>query len=170
MNNRKFLLLLLSFVVFVNYLNYVMPNRNNLHDTIQLLSYKINKEKRLGNVKLNAKQLQLPFKMLFYNGKKVNYSQAMGKFQEAITKAAKGNCTIRRLQWAQVPLSTKWYDVLKINTVLECKPRNMFVFINNLRKNDKIYNIKNFSIYNMHTKQMLQLNMQLISYRIHNEK
>ena len=148
----------------------MMPNRNKLHKKTQLLSYKIDKEKRLGSTKPDAKQLQLPFKTLFYDGKKFNYSQAMGDFQELITNAAKDNCTVKRLKWAQVPLTTKWYDVLKIDTALECKPRKMFVFINKLRKNSKIYNIKNFSIYRMQNKPMLLLHMQLISYRMHHEK
>lgn len=170
MNNYKLLLLLLSSVVFVNYLNYMMPNRDKLHKKIELLSYKIEKEKRLGSVKPDIKQLQLPFKTLFYDGKKFNYSQAMGDFQEHITKAAKANCNIKHLKWSQVPLSTKWYDVLKIDTALECTPRNVFLFINKLRKSAKIYNIKNFTIYKMRKKPMLQLHMQLISYRMHHEK
>lgn len=170
MNNYKFLLLLLSFVIFVNYLNYMMPNRDKLHKKIELLSYKMDKEKRLGSTKPDMKTLQLPFERLFYDANKFNYSQAMGDFQEHITKAAKESCTIKYLKWAQVPLSTKWYDVLKIDTALECTPNKMFLFVNTLRKDAKLYNIKNFTIYKMRNKPMLQLHMQLTSYRIHNEK
>ena len=169
MNNYKLLLLLLSSVVFVNYLNYMMPDDDKLHKKIELLSYKIDKEKRLGSVKPDIKQLQLPFKSLFYDAKKFNYSQAMGDFQEQITKVAKDTCTIKRLKWAQVPLSTKWYDVLKIDTALECTPQKMFLFINRLRSKGKLQNIKNFTIYKMRNKPMLQLHMQLISYRMHHE-
>ncbi len=170
MNNYKLLILLFSFVLFVNYINYMMPDRDKLHKKIELLSHKIDKEKRLGSQKPDMKQLQLPFETLFYDGKKFNYSQAMGDFQERITNAAKDNCTVKRLKWAQVPLSTKWYDVLKIDTALECTPKNMFLFINKLRKNGNIYNIRNFTIYKMRNKPMLQLHMQLISYRVHHEK
>ncbi len=148
----------------------MMPNRDKLHSKIELLTYKIEKENRLNTQKPDIKKLKLPFKTLFYDGKKFNYSQAMGNFQELITKAAKDNCTITHLQWAQVPLSTKWYDVLKINTTLRCSPKKMFLFINKLRKNNKIYNIKNFTIYKLQNKPMLQLYMQLVSYRIHYEK
>ena len=170
MNNYKLLFLLFSVVIFVNYINYMMPNRDRLHKKIELLTYKIDKENRLGNATPNMKQLQLPFKALFYDGKKINYSQAMGDFQEAITKATKGNCEIKHLKWAQVPLSRKWYDVLKIDTALECTPRNLFIFINKLRKNSKIYNIVNFTIHKMRNRPVLQLHMQLMSYRIHHEK
>lgn len=148
----------------------MMPDRDKLHKKIELLSYKIEKENHLGSAKPDMKELELPLATLFYDGKKFNYSQAMGDFQESITRAAKANCTIKRLKWAQVPLSAKWYDVLKIDTALECTPKNVFLFINKLRKNSKIYNIKNFTIYRMRNKPMLQLHMQLISYRIHYEK
>ena len=147
-----------------------MPNRDKLHEKIELLSYKIDKEKRLGSTKPEKRQLKLPFKTLFYDGEKFNYSQAMGDFQEQVTKAAKKNCAIKHLKWAQVPLSTKWYDVLKIDTALECTPKKMFLFVNRLRKKGKVQNIKNFTIYKMRNKAMLQLHMQLISYRIHHEK
>jgi len=170
MNNYKLLLLLLSFVAFVNYINYLMPERDKLHKQIELLTYKIDKEKKLNRQKPDIEQLQLPFDTLFYDGKKFNYSQAMGDFQEAITDAAKDICTLKRLKWAQVPLSTKWYDVLKIDTSLECSPKKMFLFINKLRRNTKIYNIKNFTIYRMRNKTMLQVSMQLIAYRVHHEK
>lgn len=169
-NNHKLLLLLFSFVVFVNYINYFMPQRDQLHEQIELLTYKIDKEKKLNNTKLNIKQLKLPFKTLFYNGKKFDYSQAMGDFQQSITNAAKNVCTIQRIKWAQIPLSTNWYDILKINTDLDCTPKNMFLFIDKLRKNGKIYNIENFKIYKMQYSPMLQVRMQLIAYREHNEK
>jgi len=170
MNNYKLLLLLLSVVIFVNYINYMSPDRDKLHKKIELLSYKIDKENRLGSVKPDMKQLQLPFETLFYDGKKFNYSQAMGDFQESINSAATAYCTVKHLKWAQVPLSTKWYDVLKIDTALECTPKSMFLFINKLRKNNKIYNIHNFSLYKIPNKAALLLQMQLISYRIHDEK
>ena len=104
MNNAKVLLLLVSFVVFVNYLNYFMPDREKLFKRRELLEYKIKKEKHLGGAKPTADKLQLPTKELFYDGKRFNYSQAMGDFQERITKAAKDLCTIKRLKWAQVCL------------------------------------------------------------------
>ena len=147
-----------------------MPDRDKMHKRIELLTNKIKKEQQLNAQKQDPKQLQLPFTTLFYDGKKVNYSQAMGHFQESITNAAKERCAIKRLKWAQVPLSTQWYDVLKMDTSLECKPKNMFLFINALRHNQKLYNIKNLRIYNNSKKKMLQIHMQLISYRVENEK
>jgi hypothetical protein len=170
MSNAKVLFLLLSLVVFVNYINYLMPDRDKLHKQIELLSYKIDKENKLNQKKLDTKQLQLPLDTLFYDGKKFNYSQAMGDFQESISNAAKDVCILKYIKWAQVPLSTNWYDHLKINTSLECTPKDMFLFINKLRKNEKLYNIKNFTIYRMPSKPMLQINMQLIAYRMHHEK
>lgn len=170
MNNTKVLLLLVVFVVFVNYLNYFMPDREKLHQRTELLRYKIEKEKHLDTQKPNDAKLQLPIKELFYDGKRLNYSQAMGDFQERITKAAKGMCRIIRTKWAQVPSSTKWYDTLKIDTVVECTPKNMFLFINKLREDSKIYNIKNIMVVKSRREPKLQLHMQLVTYRMHDEK
>jgi len=170
MNNYKFLLLLFSFVIYINYTNYLLPDRDKLQKKTELLKHKIAKENKLNSKKLDTKELQLPYSKLFYSGKKFNYSQAMGDFQESISSAAKSNCTIKRLKWAQVPLNAGLYDVLKIDSAFECKPKDMFVFINTLRKNSKIYNIHNFSIYKIRNKAELLLHMQLISYRVHDEK
>lgn len=170
MNNSKLLLLLISFVVYVNYTNYFLPNRSKLHMQIEVLNHMIARERKLNSEKLNTKKLQLPYDKLFYDGKKLNYSQAMGDFQEKISDAAKNSCTVKRIKWAQVPLSTKWYDVLKMNLTLGCTPKNMFIFIDKLRKNDKIYNIHDLTVYKVPNKAELLLNMHLISYRIHHEK
>ena len=170
MHNYKLLILLLALVLFVNYVNYIMPDRDKLHNKIELLAHKIAKEKKLGSAKVDPKQLVLPYNTLFYDGKRWNYSQAMGDFQEHISKSAEDGCVVKRLKWAQVPLSTKWYNVLKIDTALECKPKAMFRFVNNLRSSAKLYNMKNFTIYKMRNKPMLQLHLHLISYRTHDEK
>ena len=167
MNNHKLLLLLFSLVLFVNYHNYIMPNRDKLHQKIVLLTDKIAKERRLEQAKPTKEELKLPSQTLFYNGKTLNYSQAMGALQEEVKKAVEGQCETKHLKWAQVPVSKAWYDRLTMDVVLECTPTNLFRVINRLRETGKLYKIENLTLYKMRKKPLLQLQMQFIGYRIH---
>ena len=167
MKNPKILVLLVSLVVFINYINYMVPDRAKLYQKITLLHQKIKKDEKLNNEKIDIKTLKLDYDKLFFDTTS-SYSQAMGKFQEMITKSAKGSCKVSRLKWAQVPISSKWYDILRIDLSLECSPKSTFKFINNLRSNDKIFYLETLKVYNVKGK--LRVNLQLITYRKHDEK
>jgi len=168
--NPKFLFLLLSFVLLVNYINYMLPNRDRLNREKELLERKIAKEHKLNAQHIDSKKLILPYKKYFFDEKKYNYSQAMGKFQEIITKSAQKQCKITSLKWAPVPTSQDWYDRLKINLSLECKPKNMFLFINKLRENPELFYVQNLKLFHQRNKTELRVNMQLVAYRKHHEK
>lgn len=170
MQNSKVLFLLLSFVIFINYINYILPNRDKQQREIELLERKIAKEHKLNHQKIDPKKLLLPYDEYFFDGKKYNYSQAMGKFQEIITKSAKGNCKVAHVKWAPTPSTKSWYDTLKIDTLLECYPKDVFVFINKLRDNSKLFYPQNLTAYPLKKIQKVRVNMQLVAYRKHNEK
>jgi len=170
MQNTKLLFLLLSFVLFINYINYFLPNRDKQEREIRLLERKIAKEHKLNKQKVDTSKLVLPYDKFFFNGDKYNYSQAMGKFQEIIVKSAKKNCKVSHMKWAPVPSKESWYDKLKINTSLECDPKDMFTFINHLRANPELFYIENLKVYPMKKIKKLRVTMQLVAYRKHNEK
>jgi hypothetical protein len=169
MKNPKILVLLVAMLLFVNYINYWMPDRDKLHKDILLLERKIKKEQELNQKKLDIKSLKLAYDDYFFDAKKYNYSQAMGKFQEMINTSAKDRCKVTHLKWAQVPSSESWYERLKMNLSLECTPKDIFVFINTLRENKKLFYIENFHIVKSR-KENLQIRLQLVAYRKHDAK
>jgi len=165
MKDFKVLVSLIVLVFFVNYINYMMPNRDKLDRKINLLESKIEREKQLNMEKLNPKDLEFSYEKFFFNAQKYNYSQAMGKFQEIINKSTKSICNVHKLQWAQVPTNEKNYDILKINITLECTPKNIFAFVNKLRKNDILFYMENVKIYKIGKKPVLNISMQIESFR-----
>jgi len=168
--NPKFLFLLLTLVVFINYMNYILPDRDKYINKIQLLERKIAKEQKLNKQHIDVNKLTLPYKSFFFDSKKYNYSQSMGKFQEIITKSVEKHCKIKSIKWAPVPSTLDLYDRLKINLSLECKVKEMYKFINTLRKNNKLFYVQNLKIFPPRKIKKIKINMQLIAYRNHNEK
>jgi len=170
MQSTKILTLLISLVVFINYINYVLPNRDKLQHQIVVLKQKIEKEKKLNEQKIDLKDLSLPYKNFFFDAKKYTYSQAMGKLQERITKSAKDICTINHIKWAQVPIHSQWYDILKMNLSLTTKPKAMFMFINHLRAYPELFVIKYLRITSDQKKEVLKVTLQIVAYRMKDEK
>ena len=169
MKNPKILFLLLSLVLFTNYINYLLPNRDKYDQEIKLLEQKIVREEKLNDQHIDPKELTLPYKHYFFDATKYNYSQAMGKFQEIITNSVQKNCKVSYLKWAPVPSSTTWYDRLTMNLSLECIPKDMFAFINRLRKNRELFYVQYLKISPNKRIQKLRVTMQLVAYRNHNE-
>ncbi len=170
MENKKVLLLLIGLVVLINYSNYILPDRDKLHKTNLLLEKKIAKEMLLNSKKIDPKELAFPYEEYFFDGGKLNYSQAMGKFQELLNGSAKGVCEVSYIRWAQVPASQKKYQPLKINLSLKCTPKNSFVFVNNLRKKKKLVYIENLRIGKERKKERLVITMQSVAYRKTDDK
>ena len=169
MKSYKILVLLVSLVVLINYINYFLPDRKKLHNEIVLLQKKIQKEQKLNTKNIKLESLKIKEKELFFS-KNLSYSQAMGKMQKMIKKSAKNSgCKVLHLKWAQIPASSSWYERLKMNLSLECKPKASFVFINDLRGNHKLFYIETFKIFKKRKKDFLQINMQIVGYRIKNE-
>jgi len=165
MQNPKILLLLIMLVVFINYNNYILPNRDKQYSHLIYLNQKIEKEKKLNIQKIDPKKLQLPYDSMFFDGKKLNYSQAMGKLQNLINKNAKGLCKIIHLKWAQAPLSKDIYIPLRINASFECHPKMFYKFLNKLRTKPYLIITKNTKIFKLKRKNTLNINVQFIAYR-----
>ena len=165
MTNPKVLILLVALVMFVNYINYILPDRSKQFAKITLLEKKIKKEMLLNEQKIDPDALRIEKDELFFNGKKLNYSQAMGKMQEFINESAKDLCSVKRLKWAQVPISEKWYDILRIDLALRCSAKDLFVFVNRLRSSQKLFTVENFRIMKSRRNESLQIALQLSAYR-----
>jgi len=170
MKNSKVLLLLFSFVILVNYINYFSPDRDKMYKKTLLLDKKIAQQKKLIDAKLDIKELKKSPDKYFFDGNRLSFSQSMGSLQKIIHLSAKDNCRIEHLKWLQTPQSNKWYDTLKMNTSLQCKPKEIFLFINKLRNNNKLFIIKNFSAIKMNKKKKIYVKFQVIAFRKKNEK
>ena len=168
MQNPKILLLLFMLVVFVNYNNYILPDRDKQHSQLIYLKQKIEKEKKLNAKKIDSKQLKLSYDTMFFNGEKFNYSQAMGKFQDILNTSAKGLCKVTYLKWAQMPLSKERYTPLRINTSFECHPKNFFKFLNRLRTKSYLITAENIKFFKIQRKSTLSIRVQFTAYRKNN--
>jgi len=165
MKNFKVLILLIVLVLFVNYINYFLPNRDKIDKKIVLLENKIGQQEALLHKKIDQKDLNVSYEKYFFDGKVSGFSQSMGTLQKKITKSAQGNCKVKKIKWLQIPQSQEWYDKLKMNVTLECLPKDVFLFINNLRSDPKLFTIRNFKALKMKKGKRIYVNFQLIAYR-----
>jgi Tfp pilus assembly protein PilO len=168
-DQKKLLALLIGLVLFVNYQNYWAPNREKLSREIGLLKAKIEREEKLNATKIDPKKLELPWKRLFFDGKKLNYSQAMGALQKMLQSSA-GSCEVVRLTWAQVPAKAERYDRLQMSLALRCPPRELFAFVNRLRTKGKLIRLQDLRLMPTRDRKRLQLNARIIAYRMHDEQ
>ncbi|UCN00593.1 hypothetical protein LCX93_01370 [Sulfurimonas sp. SWIR-19] len=165
-NQTKLLILLVTFVAFVNYMNYFLPDRKKLNNTIILLETKIAKNERLNHQKISKEQLLVKEKKLFFTNKK-NYSQSMGEMQEMLQDAAKGLCTVKRMQWSQVPAGTSWYERMKISLSIVCSPKDIFTFVDRLQKREKLFILEDSKIVvPKKAKQKLQFSTNVVAFRM----
>ena len=169
MQIKNILILLIALIVLINYNNYILPNRDKLHTTLELLKQKISKEEHIISEKIDPKNLFNPYKDVFFSGKQYTYSNAMGELQKMINESADGLCTINQIHWAQIPVSSNWYDRLKMQLRLECHPDNLVKFINNLYKNKKLIYTEHFRLMKQRKKNTLSLLMDVIAYRSKND-
>lgn len=167
MSNKRVLLFLVALVVLVNYNNYFLPDRDRLFRKIEMLQNRIAREKRLSAVKVDPKMLKDPFKSYFFDGKRYNYSQAMGKFQEMIDGSAKGLCTVKNIQWAQEPQSSTWYDRLKLHAQLECHPDHLFSFVDKMHRYRKLVYLESIHLGRKGRTDKLMVTLDLVAFRMH---
>lgn len=166
MNQQKILTLLFILVVFVNYENYFKPNIQKMYSKINLLENRIFQEKILyKNISQEDLNISVNYKNMMYNGQKYTYSQAMGKFQEDITKATKGFCKVEKILWAQVSTTETWYEKLRINLFLNCSPDALHQTANNLKSQGKLYYSENFLALKLQKKNTLKVKVQLVAFR-----
>jgi len=164
-DTKKVIIFLFILVVYVNYTNYIQQNSAKLYAIIENLKVKIAQEKEIQKEHPKKEDLSIATEHLMFDGNKFNYSQAMGKLQEIITKSAKKTCSLKKIQWAQTASSTLWYDRLRMNLTLECTPKAFYTFTNKLKEDKKLFIINNFRVLKTRNKEKLYISMQLMAYR-----
>jgi len=168
---KKLIIFIIALTVYINYNNYFKVDTIKKYESIAALKDRIAQEKSINKSNKNnmRAKLKVNFDTLMFQGKRFSYSQAMGNLQNQITKSAKDICHIKNIKWAQSAQNKLWYDILRINVVLECTPDHLLQFKNNLKAHKKLYKIENFrAIKNRHQK--LTLYFQVVAYRIKNGK
>ncbi len=166
MDFKKLLIFLCVCILYINYENYFKLDTNKLHREINSIKSKIKQEESLTRNKNMILTHEVNLDNLVFLAKKYSYSKAMGKMQEEITDSITDLCTVGKIKWSQTSASTQWYEALRMNVSVSCKPNSFHQFINNLRKTKKLYKIENFRITKNNRKELLSIHMQLIGYRV----
>ena len=165
-DQKKLLIIMITFVIIINYNNYWSPDRKKLWREIELIQSKIEREKILNNEKNSSLKFDVQWNRFFFDGKSLNYSQAMGSLQKEVQSAA-NKCELVALTWAQVPSNEQDYDRLRMNMVLRCPPNEFFPFFNRIRKSGKLVLFKNFRVTPSRDNKKLHINAQIIAFRSH---
>lgn len=168
MNNKKLIILLIFFTVYINYNNYISKNNNKLLQDVSFIKNRIEKEKNFTLVEIQ-KIVPIPKEKLFFSNKN-SFSQTMGEFQQLIEKKLKDKCKTKSINWQDSPLKKEWYTPLGISLVLECKANNFIKFQNDLRKTEKLITYRNIRIVKNRYSNDLSIVTELIAYRSQNEK
>jgi len=166
-NMTKVIVLLIALIIYTNYENYIKKDTSKLHREILSLQTNIAREADIEKHHYTKDSLLLDYSKLTFDGKKLSYSQAMGKMQNQLASSAKGICDVKRIKWAQVPSQDGWYDKLRMNVSLSCSPNNLIKFTNSLKKKPTIYNVENFRVTRDRLKPLLDINVQLVAFRRH---
>ena len=169
MDMKKILVLLTTLIIYTNYENYGKVDISKLHREEANLEKNIKREIQIQKAKHTKESLLIKQEQIAFNAKKYSYSKAMGEMQNQINESAKDNCTVKRIKWAQVPTTKEWYSKLRMNLSLSCKPKELFIFTNNLKNKATLYNIENLRISKDRRKTLLNINMQLVAFRINDE-
>ena len=165
MDTKKLLALLIVLIVYTNYENYFKEDIPKLHREVANLETNIKREAQIQKDKHTKETLALDYDKFVFSSKKYSYSKAMGEMQNQITEAAKDTCTINSVKWAQVPSTKEWYDKLRMNVSISCKPNDLFVFTNALKENPYLYSVENFRVTKDRNKARLNITMQLVAFR-----
>jgi len=171
MNNKKLIIMLFAFIVYVNYTNYFQVSTQKLFASIEQLENRIEREKALFKQKIKKEDLKIVYKKYFFNGSELTYSQSMAQFQDNISNAYGKMCTINNIKWAQVPIKQHSYEKLRMNVSMECLPSKFYSATNTFKKQNKLYYFENLRLSKKSKKNELNINMQVLGYRtIDNEK
>lgn len=167
---KKVLLLLIAFILYINYENYLKPDMQKLHRQEISLKTNIARERDVQDHNYTKESLLLNYDNITFSAKKYAYSKAMGIMQNHIYAAAKGGCSVTSVKWAQVPNTKDWYDKLKMDIRLTCKPDQLLEFTNKLKMRELIYVVENFRVSKDRKKPLLHITAQLIGFRTHEAK
>lgn len=164
-DKEKLIVLLIALVALVNYTNYFQKDISKSTKEIALLEQKIAFEEYVSHSGFNEQNLSNELGEIFYDGAKMGYSEAMGAFQNTINEAAKNNCTVERINWAQVPTTKEWYDKLRMGIVLSCSPDELAHFYNNLKADPKLFIFENLSITKVQRADKIRVTGNLLGFR-----
>ena len=167
-NMTKVLVLLIAFIIYTNYENYMKKDTTKLHREVLSLQTNIAREINIAKQHYTKESLLLDYSKLTFDGKKYSYSQAMGEMQNQLSSSADGLCNVKRMKWAQVPSRDGWYDKLRMNVSLSCTPNNLIKLTNALKAKPTIYNVENFRVTRDRNKALLNITIQLVAFRRHN--
>jgi len=156
--------LLILLVILVNYINFFQKDSGKLSRQIELLNIRINKEKSLNKLDINTSSLDVNIDYFFEANK--TYSQSMGDMQEIINNSAKNICEVVYTKWSKTTITQQWYQYLKFDIALLCKPDQMFKFINNIKKEEKLILFKDIRISKKYKKDLLQFKAKLIGFKV----
>jgi len=175
MSTKKIFVLLLLLIVYVNYVMHFKKDVSRVESTIASIEQRIIKEEILFKEKDQYKDLNSTkdYSYLFYEGKLLSYSSAMGAFQQDIQSFGKeANCTLSNSQWQDMPVSKeRWYDVLSLRLSLECTPQAFVNFQNYARKKLKFFIFTQINLSKDRRKNFLRISTTVSAYRSHkNEK
>ena len=169
MNSKKVLVLLVALIVYVNYVMHFKKDVTKIEKQIVAIEQRIVKEERLTKEKDKYKDINSTkdYKHLFYNGKKLSYSEAMGAFQQDIQASAKeAKCTILNTRWLDMPMNNdRWYELLSLKISLSCTPVQFIDFQNHSRKKSKLFVFNQLNLYKDRRKNLLRISVTATAYR-----
>jgi len=168
-NIKKIFFLLFALIVYVNYTMHFQKDVSKLERKIVNIEHRIIKEEKLFEDKSHYKDINSSkeYNYLFYDGKKLSYSEAMGLFQQNIQSfAQESKCTIINSQWQDIPISKdRWYDVLSLRLSLECTPKAFLSFQNHARLKKKLFIFNQLKLFKDRRKNFLRITTIVSAYR-----
>lgn len=169
MNTKKIFILLFALIVYVNYVMHFKKDISKVEKQIATIENRITKEEKLFKEKAHYTEINSTkdYTYLFYDGKKLSYSEAMGMFQQDIQSSSKeANCSISNIQWQEMPLNKdRWYDVLSLRLSLTCTPQNFILFQRYSRKKSKFFIFNQIHLSKQRRKNLLRISMMVNAYR-----
>lgn len=166
MESKKLLVLLVALTVLINYQNYFKESQNS--KTLTMLQSRIasqkalSKDMSLAQIESQIKTLQAHKKRFIPKG--MNFSKAMGKLQSMVEESAKEECEIKSTKWASYFKSPTWFELLKMDVVLECDPKKFARFTQKLQKRRYFIDMKSLIMKKYRGKMTIMMRVQ--SYKV----
>ena len=168
MNSKKILILLIILIVYVNFMNQ-KKDISKMEKSIINTQNRINKEDKLFKEKSIYQDINTTrdYSYLFYDGKKLSYSESMGLFQQDIQASAKKvSCSLGNTNWQDMPINkNRWYDILSLRVTLECKPKAFLNFIDDIRDKFKLFSFSQLHLSKDRRKNSLHISATISAYR-----
>jgi|GEM_PF-1131132 len=140
MESKNILIILISFTLLVNFINYVDEDESKTIKKIQTLKVRLAKEEALLNKKITLNQIDNS--KLFFDSKTDN-NTILGAFQKEIKDiATKANFKITNISWGE-PTTNEKLKLVTIPLKLSAKstPHYFAKFLESIKAMDKIVKI-----------------------------